>query len=275
MVKCHYCIIGDDASQQYMRRKLESKNEVVVYTALFGSYDKLLEPTIKSSKCKFICFTDDKNLKSNFWEIRLVDGIVDPIAANRKMKFLPHQFLSDFKYSLYIDSNIKIIHDPYDLIINYVQSFKINIPRHFERQCIYDELNECYNLNKINKTELNNLNQLFISEGYPRNNGLGENNIIIREHNDPVVINLMQEWWFFFSNGPKRDQLSLMFLAWKLDIPINLMRETSRNRNKYFRYHLHLNEEKLPFIKRKYLYVRANRDRHFIYQMLYKLRNFF
>ncbi|NNO79715.1 glycosyl transferase, partial [Klebsiella pneumoniae] len=50
-----------------------------------------------------------------------------------------------------------------------------------------------------------------------------------------------------------------------------LMDETSRNKNNYFRYHLHKNEKKLPLMKRSYLFMKANRQRVYFYDCLCKL----
>lgn len=252
-----------------LRWKLFENDNVVIYTALFGAYDKLVEPAYKFSNCDFICYTDDKTLKSDIWDIRLVENITDPVQANREIKFLPHKFFEDYKYSIYIDSNIRVINNPIELLIKYLSEEKICIPKHFERACIYDELNECIALNKITRKGYDYLYDLLKSDGYPRTYGLGENNIIMRKHTDPDVIFLMEKWWDFFINGPKRDQLSLLYLSWKFKIPVKLMYETSRNKNKYFRYELHLNESKLPLLRRTYLYMRANRDRHLLYKIIY------
>lgn len=250
--------------------------KVVIYTALFGGYDLLIEPPKKFLNSDFICFTDDPNLVSDIWDIRIVDNVSDPVKANREIKFLPHKFIpEEYSYSIYIDSNIKIINDPYDLAIASLENGKICIPEHFERNCIYEELDECLSLGKINNDEFEILNETLKKDGYPRAYGLGENNIIIREHHDPEVIFLMQKWWDFFLNGPKRDQLSLLYLAWKFNIQIEIIKESSRNKNKYFRYELHLNEKKLPIIKRSYLYIRANRERNLYYKIFYNFKRMF
>ena len=47
--------------------------EYVVYTAIFNNYDKLINSNIKNDKIDLLCFTDDKNLKSNFWSIILIN----------------------------------------------------------------------------------------------------------------------------------------------------------------------------------------------------------
>jgi len=66
------------------------KNKLVVYTALFGDYDDLIEPKEKFEGCDFICFTDQKHLTSDIWEIRLVEECdLPPNMMNRKYKILP------------------------------------------------------------------------------------------------------------------------------------------------------------------------------------------
>ena len=46
-------------------RKNIRKNNVVIYTAIFGDYDDLKEPPKKLARnCDFICFTNNKKLKS-------------------------------------------------------------------------------------------------------------------------------------------------------------------------------------------------------------------
>lgn len=33
--------------------------------------------------------------------------------------------------------------------------------------------------------------------GFPEHYGLGENNILYRRHNEPVLIRVMEDWWYF------------------------------------------------------------------------------
>lgn len=250
-----------------------SKNKkIVVYTALFGGYDLLINPPRKYDNCDFICFTDDPTIVSEIWDVRVVEDVLDPVRANREIKFLPHKFLSEYSCSIYVDSNVRIINDPSNLVYDKLVKQKICIPQHFERNCIYEEINECLSLSKITQDESLYLNAILTNDGYPRGNGLAENNIILRAHNDPDVIFLMEKWWDFFINGPKRDQLSLLYLAWKFNFDIGIMNESSRNKNRYFRYELHLAEKKLPFLKRCYLFIRANRERNFLYKLLYNAK---
>jgi len=211
------------------------KNKFVVYTALFGDYDDLIEPKEKYVGCDFICFTDQKNLKSNIWEIRYVDKCdLPPNMMNRKYKILPHLFLSEYKWSMYMDSNIFIIGNPKILANRYLNNYNIAIPKHFSRNCIYKEAEIVIKAKKIDKIIVGKTLKLFIDKGFPRNFGLTENNIIFRNHNNIEIINLMTEWWDFLNQNIQRDQISFMYLIWNNKINLNILDINARG-NKYFR----------------------------------------
>ena len=51
-------------------------DDLIVYTCLIGENEGLnTQPFIKTSRLRHVCLTDNKNLKSNDWEIVLVDRI--------------------------------------------------------------------------------------------------------------------------------------------------------------------------------------------------------
>jgi hypothetical protein len=49
-------------------------NQLIVYTTIFGNYDELIDPKEKYPGCDFICFTDQKSLKSDIWQIQIIEG---------------------------------------------------------------------------------------------------------------------------------------------------------------------------------------------------------
>ena len=49
------------------------KNKYIVYTALFGKYDKLLEIHNMNKHIDYVCFTNNKDLTSRTWNIIYVD----------------------------------------------------------------------------------------------------------------------------------------------------------------------------------------------------------
>ena len=48
------------------------KKKVIIYTAIFGGYDELVEPDYIPEDCDFVCFTDSTHFKSDVWDIRVV-----------------------------------------------------------------------------------------------------------------------------------------------------------------------------------------------------------
>ena len=47
-------------------------NKNCIYTAIIGDYDNLYTPKIVTEGWDYICFTDNKKLKSDFWTIKYV-----------------------------------------------------------------------------------------------------------------------------------------------------------------------------------------------------------
>lgn len=220
------------------------KSKLVVYTALFGDYDDLIEPKEKYEGCDFVCFTDQKHLRSDIWEVRLIEKCdLTPNMMNRKYKILPHLFLSEYEWSLYVDSNIAIIGNPLDLAIKYLSHYDMAVPKHFARNCVYEEAKECVILGKIKFEETKKQMDSYEKEGFPKNFGLGENNILIRKHNSKKVMILMNDWWNELNTQTKRDQLSLAYVLWKKGEKFNFMDESARGSD-FFRIKLHSAQNK-------------------------------
>tara|TARA_Y100001936_G_C16030099_1_gene644960 strand:+ start:450 stop:1211 length:762 start_codon:yes stop_codon:yes gene_type:complete len=219
------------------------KNNFIVYTALFGKYDELLEP-VPSAHCDYVCFTDDPLLKSNVWEVRVVSSHLSENMMNRLYKIKPHVYFPNYKASIYIDSNIKILKDPVELFNKYLEKSNFLAIKHMDRNCLYAEALVCIAEKKTDY--ILTLNQMFSysSEGYPANNSLSENRILIRTHNEKEVVSIMEMWWDQLNTWTQRDQLSLCYVAWKLKYKIGFISENPRLENDYFKWFPHKENEK-------------------------------
>ena len=49
--------------------------KIVVYTAITGSYDDIITPQVVENDFDYICFTDNPDLKSEFWDIRYMEEL--------------------------------------------------------------------------------------------------------------------------------------------------------------------------------------------------------
>ena len=105
-------------------------NNKVIYTTIFEDYDNLIEPAVILNDWDYICFTES-NLKSKIWEVKKINRLYnDPKKENAFYKLLPHRFLSEYEYSIYIDGNILIRGNINELINNYLINNNIAMLNH-------------------------------------------------------------------------------------------------------------------------------------------------
>ena len=197
--------------------KTNKFNKIAVYTAITGDYDELITPTYINENFDYICFTDNKDLVSDFWEIRLMEDLnLDKVKKARRYKVLPHIYLQEYEYSLWVDANFKIIGDLEDFINKYwVNNHPMMCIIHPERDCIYDEAKSCITLKKDSEEVIESQIEKYKKEAYPKNYGLISSGILFRKHHDPKVIKLMEDWYHEIINNSRRDQLSFNYVCWK------------------------------------------------------------
>ncbi|MGG0740711.1 glycosyltransferase domain-containing protein [Niallia taxi] len=215
------------------------KKRVVIYTAITKDYDELKEPAIISNQCDYICFTDDPTLISPTWQIRpLPPSDLDIVRQCRQVKIMPHFFLPEYEYSIWVDGNVEIIGDINQLIEQYfingdktLYTFK-----HPVRDCVYEEAKECIKNGQDNEKIIRKQLALLKSEYYPKHNGLIESNVILRKTHSPDVMQLMEQWWKLVKNYSRRDTLSFNYAAWVTGFFFGCLEGNSRGSNSYFRY---------------------------------------
>lgn len=244
-------------------------NKRLVYTVILGDYDQLNEVGYKSEGVDYICVTDNKELTSETWSIRCVEGDIDSSSLNRKYKFFPTRFFN-YEESIYIDGNIEIVGDVLPLFSQGLSSADLSIPKHPFRDCIYKEAIACYDSRKVDGSVFSLIDR-YRSEGFPEHFGLYENNCIVRKHSSNEVNALMEEWWTEFESGIKRDQLSLVYLLWKMELVCSEMPFGPRYSNRVLKLKFHNSESLLPLIRRVFLYISLNSRRAKLYFYLDKL----
>ena len=206
---------------------IDKQDKIVVYTALFGNYSGLISPP-KHKNIDYICYTD-QDIKSKNWTIIKVNPPIagDHTRSNRYYKILPHKHLSSkYQVSVYVDANIWILQDISSLVLEKTNIAKMACFDHNQnafgkRNCIYEEYQAILDYAKRSDHEkddplvMKKQMDRFKEEGYPKNNGLITAPILIRQHFDPEIIQLMESWWEIVLNESKRDQLSFNYVAWK------------------------------------------------------------
>ena len=198
---------------------------IAVYTALFGGYDRLQEPTFDTAGTDFICFTDDVGLVSRRWQVVHVPLTGAPGMMNRHVKLHPHLYLPDYEISVYVDANLRVVRDPSELVDTYLASHSFAAPRHHLRNCVYDEIRACVDVRKADAGAAAAQTQRYRDIGYPAGNGLSENRVLLRRHRDPQVMALMEAWWAELRAGVPRDQACLQVVCWRAGFELRFMAE--------------------------------------------------
>ena len=258
----------------------------VVHTTNFNNYDSL-KPINFASDLEFICFSDNKNLKTKGWKhIYFNDKNLSLIENTRKIKLFPHYFLKDIEESLYVDGNISIHKDPTYLFDKYLNNQNsLAIAKHPLRDCLFEEAEDLLDSNWFSKNEkLKLMLQLnkYKKIKMPRNFGLTENNIILRVNNAHQNKLMSELWWNELMIGCNRDQISLPYIIWKNNIEYQTIGESARYSNEYFNIHLHkkqISDSKIRNFKRlitiRFNQNIFNRIVYLFFNILINLRKFF
>jgi Protein of unknown function (DUF616) len=190
----------------------------VVYTCLFGFSERFNDFEYdRAGNVDFICFTDDSEFKSAFWTGRYVaPGMLDPARASKRIKALPHRFLPDYDWSLYIDNIVKLKTSPKRIF----DEFLADVPsplalfRHPARDCVYAEAEEVIGRNLDDPSRVRAQMLFYRHLGYPAKNGLATASFLLRRHQDPRLSLVMEGWHMQVLCHSKRDQLSLNPVMW-------------------------------------------------------------
>jgi hypothetical protein len=197
---------------------------IVIYTVLTGSYEKLIQPRKIDPDFRYICFSDDNKVeKDSVWEYRSI-----PYCANNKQilsrypKMHPHLLLDEFDYSVYIDANVQILDDTLYKKVKQLASSNERLAgmKHQEVSCAYVEGLRIYTIGKERNIEVILDTLRFLRrENFPYNYGMYEANVIFRNHHDSMVIKQCELWWDCYSKYVKRDQVTYPYTLWKCGIP--------------------------------------------------------
>lgn len=208
----------------------------VIYTCITNDYDELM--TVRPSiGLDYVCFTDGSFQETrNGWTIRrLPPNIGRGAFLNRYVKMHPHELLREYMTSIYVDGNVQVLDDPRELADAVLNRGDIALYEHPFRFCVYREAAECSAIGYDWAWRINRQLSRYEKEGYPRNHGLYEANVIIRRHLVGAVQRMMEAWWHEYQNGVRRDQLSLPYVSWKYGVPIvSLGPSDIRSGGKYF-----------------------------------------
>ncbi|WP_158580729.1 glycosyltransferase [Cellulomonas rhizosphaerae] len=187
-----------------------------VYSALFGDYERPShQPAFAGDPIDKILFTDDPNLRSDDWEVRLVSRVLpaDPGRSSRWPKLLPHRALPDHDVSLYIDNSVGLTRPPsevLDVLLDDESPFAL--VEHSYRGAVAEEMDAVVAVKFDDPARIREQEDHYrvIAPAALSAQTLW-GGMLARRHHDPLVVAAMEIWWEQVLRYSRRDQLSLPY----------------------------------------------------------------
>ncbi len=214
---------------------------IVIYTAIIGNIDRLWTPHPSHGNVKHIAFVDSHKREvgswagtpvgiprttghidtpNPIWEQRVVEPRWDNRRTARHYKTMPHLYMPDADIWLWVDGNVRVKRHPFDIIGKYHGDF-VTL-KHPDRQCSYVESMFCAKVNKDKQEVLDAQREHYKKLGFPSDAGLVETRAVIRRNTAKIRL-LNEAWWSQIEQWSLRDQVSLPFVMWSMDMKIKLM----------------------------------------------------
>ena len=175
-----------------MVKKSQAKTRVVVYTAIAGGHDILLNSEVANPEYDYICFTDRKLTPVAPWKFWPMDYFSNEVSRmNQYYQLHPHFYLKGYDIALWIDFRIRIKNDLSSLIEEFVQG-----------------------QNPLAMFMVHPKNSFFLRIRKSREHGLkGSPNpmIVISRPNNQDAQKIFNCWWAAKENGSSNDPSAAMY----------------------------------------------------------------
>lgn len=198
-------------------------DRVAIYTSIYGSIDRLIEPAPQDIAVDWYCFTDDETLAAPGWQIVLQDGRFGNPRLNAKWpKTHPHEVLPGHRWTIWVDANLAVDSPAFAReAIGYAKR-GFALFRHPLRYCIYHEAFAC--MLRVDCAELPVVEQVehYCGEGYPRDAGLYACGVLVRDSQVGKLANLGRDWLDECLRWTVRDQLAFPVVLRRLGVEPDL-----------------------------------------------------
>ncbi|KAJ7536726.1 hypothetical protein O6H91_12G079800 [Diphasiastrum complanatum] len=238
---------GFDLSQ--IDTKYLSTCHIAVSSCIFGNSDYIRSPdhkkllTSSRERVCFVMFVDQKSLDAmmnegqvfdesgyvGLWKVVLVKNL--PFSDDRRNgkvpKFLTHRLFPSARYSIWIDSKLRLLSDPLLILEHFLwrKRHEYAISNHYDRHCVSEEVQQNKRLNKFNHSVIDEQYAFYQQDGLTKFNisdpnrllpsYVPEGSFIIRAHTP--MSNLFSCLWFNeVDRFTPRDQLSFAYTYLKL-----------------------------------------------------------
>jgi len=224
------------------------RNSKAVYNVILGDYDDLHNPTVITPGWDYLCFTDDKKLISNIWQIKIIekDKNISNAKMAKKLAILNHRYVAEYDVTIcvpgysVISINLDVfLQQEYGLDRQIFDMAILNHPRKKNRT-VYKVVKNYANLIKGNITYEKIIKQMnqYRACGLPENSRMFPSGIMIKNKNNIKLEKHCELWWEEVYKYSTMDQLSLAYVLWKYNL-IKICTIGFRHFNRYFEGEFH------------------------------------
>ncbi|MDO8931345.1 MAG: asparagine synthase (glutamine-hydrolyzing) [Rhodocyclaceae bacterium] len=208
------------APQPALAMPIGRKPRLAVYTVLMGDKEPLGNPlcdlppgATTDIDIDYVCLTDNHALRSDVWTFAYIDsGHLPPEKLSRRPKTMPHAYLADYDFSLYIDNTVALKRLPALRDLGTARPYLFKVFRHATRHNPWEEADAVATLGYEDVGTI--CDQLdFYAQKRPLESitPLSTCTVILRSHNHAKVAEFGTTWWEEILAFSKRDQLSFDF----------------------------------------------------------------
>ena len=205
---------------------------ICIYSAVFGGYEYISNP-VPIDGVDYIMFTDNPDIKSSVWDIRYTERPVNipPVIFYKQFKCLPHKYLDEYDYCIWIDGNFEVKHvDFVKYMLSKFKSESLLLYRHYSlsgphRRCIGKEVYASIKSPKYRLEPLIPQVKSYIAEGFPKDFGLYMSGVIMFNIKDAKVIEFCELWHseiIKHAVAVPQCQISLPYVLWKTEIQFDI-----------------------------------------------------
>lgn len=214
-----------------------SNGNIAVFTCITDDYDRLRPPAQVEEGVEYFLYTDKPSPVEAPWTAKPLPLETGSRAGNaRFVKMHPHLLFPNHSLSVYVDGNVRVLGGLTRLCRSALAHKDIALYRHPFRDCAYAEAAECAAIGHDWAWRIARQMRQYRREGFPEHAGLYECNVILRRHCAATVQRLMEEWWRAYTQGVRRDQLSLPYLLWAIALSVeDLGQSDQRHAHRHFR----------------------------------------
>lgn len=198
----------------------------VIYSAVVGGYDNILQPLVLDERFDFVLFSNDiTDAQVGVWQVRPIQySNLDSTRICRYVKTHPEELLPEYEVSIWMDSNVQILTSYlYERAVELDgQDILVSSMSHLFHCCIYEEAFALMQMRIERESVVLKWCSYLRKEDYPVNNGLCETNVLFRKHNEKISA-VDAYWWECIEGNSRRDQLSFNYVLWKKNVPCHYM----------------------------------------------------